>query len=626
MSGFASKEPGQSLDKSGYSLVKDPVFWVLVVAGCLWAGFLYWQFLPQSRHLWHSFLHDRNAHYYNAQSIAMDLRHGDLAHLVRDLDRLRVWGPLHPVICGVFLALFGVNFQVAILLSLLCWVATAALAYALVQRLMKGPAQGGALLAGILVLASPAYRAFSLDIMLESPGAFLTALLAFTYLVARQEPNPRHDRNLALALSALFFLKSNYWILGVVGLGLVEALRHGRVITRFLMRLPKRILRSGLRYWFGQPLLWAFAIPLVLMIGLKAAGPVQIDFGSKKWTLEGPEIPATLMAWSVLLSFLPWWWRGGSRLVAARVPRVGPLVWYHALPLMVWFVLPQRAGLFVSYLTRDHGVGESGDGLANRLSAYASTLSLDYHGNLTVLVMALILALLAFAAFRSFRPGAGLVLATFFAAVVLTALQPCCRSRFLHTWQVLFWVLAGCGAAVAGSLLARVGASRLSWLPGVGLVAAILLVSPRDNLLGRAPESGLKTELPSALDLAETYLDQVPQEGKVAILSNLPMKFYALWTCQQAQGITGRVEAQVHQWPTQPSEWETWLARRGWTSLVWIDVIDSRGIDHLPDPKETRDQAAVLPVLLQKQTILHPIHTQVIPELGCKVTVWGRDL
>ena len=58
--------------------------------------------------------------------------------------------------------------------------------------------------------------------MLEGPGACLSLAVVYGYLRARQEPSPGSFRWFALALTALFFLKCNYWLLALFALAATE--------------------------------------------------------------------------------------------------------------------------------------------------------------------------------------------------------------------------------------------------------------------------------------------------------------------------------------------------------------------------------------------------------------------
>ena len=68
-------------------------------------------------------------------------------------------------------------------------------------------------------IASPAFRYLGMDVMLEAPGAALSALALYLYARACDALGDRSRwRWAALTLTALFFLKGNYWGLVVAAL------------------------------------------------------------------------------------------------------------------------------------------------------------------------------------------------------------------------------------------------------------------------------------------------------------------------------------------------------------------------------------------------------------------------
>src|SRR5260221_12659103 len=70
----------------------------LVLISAVAAGIsVYAWFWQHSLDLWWSMGHDRHTHYLFGLNLAFDLCTGDFGRLFHDFDRMRVWGPLHPV-------------------------------------------------------------------------------------------------------------------------------------------------------------------------------------------------------------------------------------------------------------------------------------------------------------------------------------------------------------------------------------------------------------------------------------------------------------------------------------------------------------------------------------------------
>ncbi len=149
---------------------KDWSLALMLVLAVALAGWSYARFWPQAPALWGSLLHDRNAHYWAAQSVGLDLRQGHLLHLAIDVERMRIWGPLHPLVTGVVLAIGGTDYRLAVLTALAAWIGTAVLAFLSARRVAPRAGNLAGAVAALLVLASPAQQAFATDIMLEAPA------------------------------------------------------------------------------------------------------------------------------------------------------------------------------------------------------------------------------------------------------------------------------------------------------------------------------------------------------------------------------------------------------------------------------------------------------------------------
>jgi 4-amino-4-deoxy-L-arabinose transferase-like glycosyltransferase len=115
----------------------------------------------------------------------------------------------------------GIDLRLAILPSLFGWICTIVLAFLIARRLFTDRYTGtvAGALAVTFAIASPAFRLITADVMLEGLGAALTATCLYLYLRARAERDRGSLwRALALALTVLFFEKSNYWVLTFVPL------------------------------------------------------------------------------------------------------------------------------------------------------------------------------------------------------------------------------------------------------------------------------------------------------------------------------------------------------------------------------------------------------------------------
>jgi hypothetical protein len=180
------------------------------------------RFWPIAGSLWTVIVHDRNGHYWFAQDLALALRDGDIAGFLTTLDKAKAWPPLHGLLDALILALAGPDYRLAVLPSLIAWAATVLLAFLIARRVAPRHGEIAGAIAAAFVLSSPAHRLFAVDVMLESLGAALTLAVLYAYVVAKQAPTAGRWRALALALSALFLEKYNYWVIAVLALAAAE--------------------------------------------------------------------------------------------------------------------------------------------------------------------------------------------------------------------------------------------------------------------------------------------------------------------------------------------------------------------------------------------------------------------
>ncbi len=191
----------------------------IVVAGAMLADYL-----ANPDLLWRSFYHDRNTHFAFGLDLALATRELDPLWFLSELDKAKVWPPLHGLALAAVLLLAGPDHRWAIVPSLIGWVATVVFGALTARALFKDRAAGvlAAAVTATLTIASPALRLLASDVMLEGMGSGLSAAAIWSYGIARSGPSARWKwRLLAIILTALFFEKGNYW--GLVAAALIAA-------------------------------------------------------------------------------------------------------------------------------------------------------------------------------------------------------------------------------------------------------------------------------------------------------------------------------------------------------------------------------------------------------------------
>lgn len=601
------------------------VFLVAVVVATV--GYL--QFRPVARQLWDNPLHDRNAHYWLSLSMGLDLRQGEFLHFLRDLDKTRVWGPLYPLLTGGVLAVGGPDYRLAVLTSLAAWCLTILFGFLAARRAVPSGGNLAGCVAALFILASPAHRAFSLDVMLESLGACLSLAALYYYLVLRQEEGGRAARALGLSLTLLFLLKYNYWLLVVLALAAAECLARPRAylqLGRDMLTGTRRDFHLGAE--LRNPLSWGVVVALLLVGLLLVTGGSVVEIAGTRISVRSPD---NLLWLAYLLAFLrglQWWMRQGRDQVVQLDPRARQLIHWHLWPAALWMLWPKRLAHFFWYLTRDHGEGEASGGFLDGAAYYTGSLAEHYHQHLALFGIVLGLAALAFLCGRRLQAGGGALLTLTLIAGFLTIGHPTCRSRFLHSWIAVVWILAGVGLASLFALLHRLRPALrnglalgvVTWLTCWQAPAALRL-----PVVPEGVESGIETDSPSTLLLADQYLGDLAGSDRVAILSNQPVKFFSWWTYLQKYRRPDRVESDLTKLgappESSPADTEAWVRRIKCDTIVMMEFDHPRA----EGGEETEQRHESIRRCLTKQSVFLPVKHMRVPEHDCEIVILRRN-
>jgi len=609
----------------------------VALVATLMAGWLYQQFLTMADGLWYSTGHDRNAHLWLGMSLAIDIRTLDFGHFLKDLHGARIWGPLHPLLLGLIMAVGGLDERLGVLPSLACWVGTAVFGFLAARRTV---AKGGNLagtIAALFVVASPAYRAFGTDIMLESMGAFLSLGALYFYLRTCQDRTPGAAACFGLMLSLLFFDKCNYWLLMILALAAATLVhRPFEISSTLLVALREWDWKPWARAQLRHPLHYVLALlTAVLIATLFYPGDFQV--GSLHLSTRSPHNLLSVIVIVLFVRLLPWWWRKGRGLIARLGVPGRQLVYWHVWPVGVWFLWPQRLGNCIIYLTRHHGQGEdTAHGLFRGLPYYWSCLGDHYHAATWLPWLVVALLFVAVICCRRLRPGSTLLFWFLLVSGVLTMSHPTLRSRFLHSWLATTWVIAGAGAAllIYNRLTGGETARNVNKNPDLrtGLAAAVVMVLVFFQLqgirhVGRSPEGGPHGHDHRVLEMVTPYLSQIEKAQQPVIVSNTPLKFLAAWTYLKHTKRHDLMETDIRGF-LQGSEhnqqaFDDWLRTTRCDALVFI---------HVP-PGTLFDECATvttynsLPAYLARQKVFEPAQTwdQFPREYGgVTATLWKR--
>ena len=554
----------------------------VVAMVCVLAGDLYAQFLEAPRGRWDGIVHDRHGHYAYGLKMALALRGGDLYAFVSELEKGKVWPPVHGLLVAGVGLVAGPRHQLAVLPSLLGWVMTVCLVFLVARRSV--PNGRGAELAGgvalVLAASSPAHRVFATDVMLESLGAGLTLLVVYLFQRARRNgQTPRDWRALALALTVLFFEKSNYWLLAVLAVfGSYLAANPGEAASRGWSMLGATAWRPWIRAQARHPLTYAVLAVVAIVLGVLWNGPTVIEVGGQRVSLYPPRnlltVAYTLLFVRVALAWRrrpPPWWRAAS-------PATRALGLWHGLPVLVSFLMPGRLAAILWHLSPANAASPGDVGVIRAARFYAPPFASEYHVGLWIVIGVLVLFGVAIARARPQRPEETVAICLAVVGTVLVLLHPNRQTRFLHTWVPAVWVGAGIGAAalVYGSEVLRNRAGLRRLLAIACVIGLALAQGEAWRSAGYSSQVGHRLADASLLDVTDTYLPRLAETRRVTVFGTLPAHALVEWSFLERYPEKARLD--VDSWGPARSvdaltdRFAAWLTSTQSDAVVFIDV------------------------------------------------------
>ncbi len=576
-------------------------------------------FLAHPRTLWNGIAHDRNGHYDFALDLALAIRQGDLLRFFKTVEKASVWPPIHGLATAVMMAVGGLNYRVAVLSSVAGWLMTAWFAFLLARRICVRGGDAAGAIAAVMILASPGYRAYSEDIMLESLGAGLTMLVLYAYAAARQDQSYKAWRRLGLALTALFLEKYNYWLIAVLALAVAELSGDPRGYFAIALRGLRSVDWAGwVRRQLREPLSVMLVAVIVATLAIEVGAPPPLEVWQHRITLYPPRNLATA-AFVLLLVRVAVAWRRNRMSLARFTPATRAIALWHALPVIVWMMVPEKAYAVIFFLS-PWNAGSRRAGPAQALSYYTTAIVSDYHASWGFAVAAILCLLAALIVCRRWGPEGRAPLAMAAIGFALVILHPQHESRFLHSWLAAAWV-AGAAALVTIIYTPAFANRGLSTpLAAAAAIAAAILLAP--NLLEqRAPASGQL----SLLDISDAYLPELAGTKRVAIFSTIYAKEFAHWTYVERYRRRDGIEWPVDDFADSAQvagQLQSWCASSPAETVVLLEI--PRSSPDYPDPLVNPEKPE-LSAALDSFAGLRAYRRWYLPAHDVTIRMWLRD-
>jgi hypothetical protein len=491
-----------------------------------------------------------------------------------------------------------------------------------------GPIAG--VVAAGLLLASPTFRAYAADCMLESLGGCLTLAVLFTFLRWEQDRTPATARWFGLCLTLLFFQKFNYWLLAALACGLAHVVLNWGEVGAFLKRLKTDTpWRAWLLAQLRRPLNYPIAVLLALCASIWISGGYDLTFGQTKVELRTAATFVTIAYALFLLRLTVWWWTGGRHAARAWLGEHRfPLCYWHLTPVLVWFLIPLRITTFVWFLSPANTEKTYHDTFADTAAFYWTGFAREYAGS-TAFASAVAalgaVALLAVAWPAAFRRGGWVVPVFTAVGVLLTLRHPNHKLRFLFTPAAGGWASVGLGMAVLSAVCERFTRPWVGWAAASVLAAGVAVaVLPLTDTAVVKSEAGYQPSAASLRDMTDVYLEELTADDRPAVFATHPSKFWARWSYLERFDRNDRLQTDLRDGgafgPATPELFARWCERTKCDVLVFIAIAPRGPLDEPGPPDEG---FAPLRELLPAQPTFTLVKTIPVADRGM-VSVWRR--
>lgn len=516
-----------------------------IIAALTIAGFMFFDYYTAPDLLWRSFHHDRNSHFSFGLDLALAVKQHDAAWFFGELEKAKVWPPVHGLVLSAVLLLGGIDYRLAIVPSLIGWVMTIVVVWLIARWLFSDRTSGlvAATVATVLTALSPAFRLISADVMLEAIGAGLSALALWGYLRAFAAPQDRGRwRLFALILTALFFHKGNYWGLMVAALAISFASEHSRRSLDLIRSGVAAInIGAAARRAVREPLLILSMLLVALVAYLYWRGPTAIILFGRSVSLYPPE-NLTTAAFAMVFIWIALVWRRYRSAIEEALGCGGrALLYWHLTPIAISFLLPRRLSRFLWFVGPANNPNSSFD-LPQAIGRYWRAFADGFHAAPWLAVFTVVLAMIGATHVRTLKPGARAVFifaALAFAGVVL---HPQHQDRFLTSWIFAVWICAGVGAGIIFGRMVG-GGSAFKYATAVTSVILLAAAGARYGTPAAAYVSALHPiSGPSDVDLMRPYLVELKDAREVGFVTTFGTSGLFSWVLSERCGCRVKID------------------------------------------------------------------------------------
>ena len=411
-------------------------------------------------------LWDQAVHALDAIHFAKAFNELSLEQFFLQIHNSALWPPVIPLLQAVYLSVtdFGIG-SVRTTIAFSSILAMLAVYFAGI-RLHKTWGMAVGFIAAALLLSSPGFQEYSLQVMLEVPGIALSVLTFALYCRYLDSEDPKAWTHTVVSATILFFAKFNYAIMVFLPI----------LVCEFLIRPKVRETTFSVLIYFKENIRWRhpFSIFVYLYIGMlfyiHSIGGFRFVYGEH--IIELRRIwgnPVYFLVFTIVLRMVLFQ-RANLKLYFKTLwnapDQWKPLVRYFILPACVWLVYPPFFSTFFIFLFSESTRKESFLS-AETLTFYPSFFVNYYHAHPFLAYGSISGLLLTAFSWKKLPVKLKLLLSLSAFNVMLLFSHPNYQERYLLTTLPFIFLLSGYGLTLPLAYITR----RMKWSSALGAMA-----------------------------------------------------------------------------------------------------------------------------------------------------------
>ncbi len=417
---------------------------------------------------------DQAVHALDAIHFAKAFQELDPIQFLVQIQNSALWPPVVPLLQSIYLLFTDLSIaSVRNSIAFCTIISTLAIFYS-GWKLDKTWGFAVGLLASAILLVSPEFQEFSLQVMLEVPGIALTLITFFLYCHYLDERNPKYWRRTVISATVLFFAKFNYAIMIFLPILCNEWLLRPEMRQSIYDALS--YLRHRIRWWH----------PFAIFVYIYLCFLIYVHFVGIRFELLGRIVlirrawgnPLYLLIFITMIRMLIFQrqeWRLYLNHLWNAPGLWRPVVRLFLLPVAIWMSYPPFFSTFFIFLFSESTRKQTFFS-TETLRFYPGAFVENYSANYGIAAAIIIGVVISFLSWRVLSPKIRFLIGIVVFNLILVLSHPNYQKRYLLTTAPFIFLLGTFGLTLPLQLLLKRRLTIATVVSRVGSITAFLVI------------------------------------------------------------------------------------------------------------------------------------------------------